>query len=78
MHDLESEASVSALEDYKALADEVASLRADLKASQSTLTSGGGRIEWWDETIRDLKDKITALKRPQSTARRLQHRHRGL
>jgi hypothetical protein len=39
MRDLESEASTSALADYKALADEAASLRAALKTAQSTLTS---------------------------------------
>jgi hypothetical protein len=45
MCDLESEASASALADYKALADKAASLRAALKTSQSTLTSERSRIE---------------------------------
>jgi hypothetical protein len=68
MRDLESKASVSALADYKALADEAASLRAALKTSQSTLTSERSRIEQRDNTIHDLKDEIAALKDPQSTA----------
>jgi hypothetical protein len=67
MHNLKSEARSSALADYKALADEAASLRGALKTSQSTLTSERNRIEHRDETIRNLKDEIAALKHPQST-----------
>jgi hypothetical protein len=67
MRDLESEASMNALVDYKALADEAASLRAALKTSQSTLTSEHARINHRDEMICDLKDEIATLKRPQST-----------
>jgi TT viral ORF2-like len=66
MRDLESEGSSSALADYKALADEAASLKAALKMSQTMLTSKHNRIEQWDETIHNLKDEITALKCPQS------------
>jgi HPt (histidine-containing phosphotransfer) domain-containing protein len=68
MQDLKSEASSSALADYKALADKAASLQAALKTSQSTLTSERNRIERQDETIRDLKDEIATLKHPQLTA----------
>jgi hypothetical protein len=68
MCDLESEASVSALADYKDLTDEAAGLRAVLKMSQAMLTSEHSRIERRDKTIRNLKDEIVALKQPQSTA----------
>jgi hypothetical protein len=67
MRDLESEASSSALVDYKGLVDEAASLRAALTTSQSMLTSERNRIEHRDEMIHNLKDEITALKRPQLT-----------
>jgi hypothetical protein len=55
------------LEDYKDLADDAASLKAELKASQTVLTSERSRVERRDKMIRDLKDEIAALKRPQST-----------
>jgi phage shock protein A len=67
MRDLESEASARALADYKDLVDEAAGLRAALKMSQATLASEHRRIERWDETIHDLKDKIAAVKQPWST-----------
>jgi hypothetical protein len=51
MHDLESEASASALADYKALVDKAASLCAALKMSQSMLTSERTRIDCRDKTI---------------------------
>jgi hypothetical protein len=66
MRDLESEARVRALEDYKDLTDDTASLKVELKVSQSVLASEHSRVVRWDETIRNLKDKIVALKRPQS------------
>jgi hypothetical protein len=62
MHNLESEARVSALADYKELADEATSLRLALKSCQAMLASEHGRIERQDEKIRDLKDKIAARK----------------
>jgi hypothetical protein len=55
------------LETYKDLADNAASLRGELKASEAALTSERSRVERRDEMIRDLKDEITALKLLQST-----------
>jgi hypothetical protein len=67
MRDLEDEARERALESYKDLADNTASLKAELKASKAVLDSECSRIERRDATICDLKDKITALQRPPST-----------
>jgi hypothetical protein len=67
MRDLEAKAQHRALESYKDLADDAASLKAELKASEAALDSERSRVERWDETIRDLKDEIAALKRPPST-----------
>jgi hypothetical protein len=55
------------LDDYKDLADDAASLKAELKASQAALDSERSRVKRWDDTIRDLKDEIAALKRPPLT-----------
>jgi hypothetical protein len=60
MRDLKSEARVRALEDYKDLADDAASLKAELKVSQSVLASENSRVKRWDEMICDLKDDIVA------------------
>jgi hypothetical protein len=68
MRDLEDKAQARALEDYKDLADNASSLKAELKASQAALTSECSRVERRDEMICDLKDVIAALRRPQSTA----------
>jgi hypothetical protein len=67
MQDLKDEAQERALESYKDLADDAASLKAELKVSKAALDSEHSRIERWDVTIRDLKDKIAALQRPPST-----------
>jgi hypothetical protein len=67
MQDLESEARARALDDYKDLADDTASLKAELRASQAVLDSERHRVERWDETIHDLKDKLAGLKWPPST-----------
>jgi hypothetical protein len=67
MRDLKAEARDMALESCKDLADNAASLKAELKASKAALNSEHSRVERWDETIRDLKDEITALKWPPST-----------
>jgi hypothetical protein len=64
MRDLEAEARDRALDSYKDLADDAASLKAELKASEAAFDSECSRVERWDETICDLKDKIVALKRP--------------
>jgi hypothetical protein len=45
------------LESYKDLADDAASLKAELKVSEASLDSEHSRVEKRDETIRDLKDK---------------------
>jgi hypothetical protein len=55
------------LESYKDLADDTASLKAELKASKAALDSECSRIDRRDATIRDLKDEIAALQRPPST-----------
>jgi hypothetical protein len=68
MHDLKSEARMSALSYYKELADKAAGLRSALKSCQAMLDRECGRIERWDNNIHDLKDKIAALKQPRSTA----------
>jgi hypothetical protein len=68
MQDVEDDARERALDTYKDLADDAASPKAELKASKAALTSEHSRVERWDKTIHDLKDEITALRRPQSTA----------
>jgi hypothetical protein len=45
MQDLENEARARALEDYKYLVDDAASVKAELKASQTVLTSKRSRVE---------------------------------
>jgi hypothetical protein len=67
MHDLESEAKMQALKEYKELADEAAGLRSALKSCQDMLASKHGRIERWNDKICNLKGNITSLKQPQST-----------
>jgi hypothetical protein len=67
MGDLERIAEERTLDDYKALEDNVARLTTRLESSQSVLTSERSRIERRNETIRELKDEIERLKRPQST-----------
>jgi hypothetical protein len=67
MQDLKDKAQARALEIYKVLADDTVSLRAELKVSEAVLTERT-RVERQHETICDLKDEITALKQPQSTA----------
>jgi hypothetical protein len=67
MRDLESEARARALDDYKDLADNVASLKAELKVSQAVLNSKHSRVKRRDETICNLKDEIMAIRKPPST-----------
>jgi hypothetical protein len=55
------------LESYKDLADDTASLKAELKASEAALNSERSRVKRQDKTIRYLKDEIAALKQPPST-----------
>jgi hypothetical protein len=45
MRDLKSKAQVRALEDYKDLADDTASLKAELKVSQSALAGKCSRVK---------------------------------
>jgi hypothetical protein len=68
MRDLEDEGRERALRRYKGLVDEANRLRADLKASKAALIDERSRVEIRDKTIRDLRDEIAALKRPQSTS----------
>jgi hypothetical protein len=67
MRDLEDEARERALETYKDLTDNAASLRAELKASEAALVSERSRVDKCNETIRDLRDEIAALKWPTLT-----------
>jgi ubiquinone biosynthesis protein UbiJ len=67
MRDLKRIAEERTLDDYKALEDDVARLTTRLESLQSALARERSRIEWWNETIRELKDEIERLKRPQST-----------
>jgi hypothetical protein len=67
MRDLKRNADERTLDDYKDLKDNVAWLKAKLESSQSALASERSRVERRNETIRDLKDEIEALKHPQST-----------
>jgi hypothetical protein len=67
MRDLERNAEERTLDDCKDLEDDVAWLKAKLESSQSALASKRSRVERRNETIRDLKDEIEALKHPQST-----------
>jgi hypothetical protein len=67
MRDLERNVEERNLDDYKDLEDNVAQLKAKLESSQSARASEHSRVERRNETIRDLKDNIEALKHPQST-----------
>jgi chromosome segregation ATPase len=67
MQDLERNVEARTLDDYRDLEDNVAWLKAKLESSQSALASERNRVERRNETIRNLKDEIQALKRPQST-----------
>jgi hypothetical protein len=64
MRDLKSEAKTQALKEYKEHTDKAAGLRSALESCQDTLASEHGRIERWDDKIRNWKDNIVALKQP--------------
>jgi hypothetical protein len=67
MRDLKRIAEERTLDDYKALEHDVARLTTRLDSSQSALASERNRVERRNDTIRELKDEIERLKRPQST-----------
>ena len=67
MRDLERNAEARAANDYEALEVDIVRLKTKLESSQSALASERSRVERRDETIRDLRHEIEALKRPHST-----------
>jgi hypothetical protein len=67
MRDLERNAEARTVNDYEALEDDVVRLKTKLESSQSALESEHSKVGRRDETIRELRNEIEALKRPQST-----------